>query len=198
MTQSDLQTLFWDLTGEPSTGPATTTRINRHYQSALEAFNRRVHYRYRDETVSVEATTQEYALPSTVVEVLWVEWSGSQLEQVDEEQFRREGCNWRTETMDNPTHYYLSGRKIGFYPRPNAAGTATLRCIGAPGTFNDTELAFIGEADHRILAYYASAEWLSSPRRDPLGGEYAKTLYAVFESETGAVANQYRRRALRQ
>lgn len=173
--------------------------LDLHLQSALEGFNRRVGYKVRlDGSITITATT-DFALPSDCIEVLVVEWNTFPVLRGHFKEWRtKEPRNWRSKT-GTPEEYDLIGRRIRLYPSPDANAvnddsTLLVQYIQAAGSFADAELAFIADQDHRILAYYAAAEWIQNPANSILGDAYAKALMTIFEVETKEVANQYGRR----
>lgn len=172
---------------------------------AQEAFNRRVDAVIVTDntTVTLTAGTQEYDLPTDLTSLVWCEWNSIILQKVDQDEvrLRADQQNWRNQQGD-PECYYLVGRSIGFFPKPNASAVATqphpyLRYVGSPLAFESTPsgLTQIADQDHSIVALYAVALWFITPNGG-LMADAAQTFLNGFEREAQAVAAQYQARKL--
>lgn len=201
MTEGAVRTFLRGLINESDTVRVTDATLDIHLTSACEAFNRRVGYRIKlDGSITITATT-DFAVPTDLVEALVVEWNTFPLQPGSWREWRKKaGADWRSKT-GTPEEYELIGRRIRLFPAPDAQAVADdnsllVQYIQAAGAFDDTELAFISDQDHRILAYYAAAEWVENPANNYNGQAYAMSLYTKFETETKEVVNQYGRRLL--
>lgn len=202
MTAATLRTLWRSLVNEQDSTRVADATVDFHFQSALEAMNRRVRYRFKlDGSITITATT-DFALPTDCIDVLVVEWNGNPLRKGSIKEWRKKGStqDWRSKT-GTPEEYALIGRRMYLYPAPNAAAvdqdnSLLVQYLQASGTFADAELAFLCDNDHRILAYFAAAEWVRNPANSFLGSTYANDLQTVFETECKAVADQYMSRDL--
>ena len=202
MTAAQLRTLTRSFINEEDTSRLSDTVLDYHLQSALEAFNRRVGYKFADDTstITIVNGTQEYALPATVQEIWWAEWNSTMLDKGDIREWRSKSdtAAWRNQS-GSPEEYAVYGRKFVLRPKPNAAAvtldsTVTIRYIASAGAFADAELAFIPDEDHRILGYYAAAEWFETAKSAQ--PQFSQLWMARFTSETQFVAGQYSRRQL--
>jgi hypothetical protein len=201
MTLAECVTLWRDLTNEVVTTLPAEAQVYRYLNLALDAINRRVGLSVADDVApfTLADGTQEYALPATLVHVLWVEWNGLPVHKTDQPTLRREAetaKNWRTR-KGHPLLYYRSGRKLGFVAIPDAAAVAldnapTLRAITTPNRVEaaTSGLLLLSDNDHPVLVQYAAGIWLASPN----GGfrkEEASVLLGTAEAEIKVMQGYY-------
>lgn len=183
--------------GNPTAHAVPDYVLTPYLDEGQEALNRRVGWNYTDSSADVTIVngTQEYTLPTDVVEILWVEHNDLFLARSDQDEYLRRGIQWRSTTAATPTEYYHYGGKIGLYPKPNAAAvsadsTLTIRYRATPATVPTNGPAHLPTQDHRVLCYYAAARYLQNK------GELdrAKGLFDVFNMEAEIIAAQFKGR----
>lgn len=160
MNQAAARTLWREFVTEKDTTRVADSTIDLYLQRGLEALNRIVGYAWKDDTsVSTASGTQEYTLPTDCVEILYVLYGTTLIPKTDLDDLRRDGIDWRGTTAAPPTFYYVFGRKLGFYPKPNATTTVTLRYIAAPLDFTASGFDQLADQDQALPIYYAASLW---------------------------------------
>lgn len=197
MNQAAARTLWREFVNERSSTIPDDTTVDYYLQRGLEALNEIVGFAYADDTsISTADGTQEYALPSTVVRVEWVEYGTTMLERLDQEEFRQTGVAFRTTTKSTPTKYYLYGRKIGFYPKPDAVTSITIRHVKSPADF--TSVGFdsqLSDQDQPVPILYAAAMWCGLHPSE-VNKMRAEWLMAEFGRRAEAIKGYYAERRL--
>lgn len=199
MTIAELRTLVRHFVNEENTTRLSDAQVDYHILAAAEAFNRVVKYRVEDLSITIVAGTQEYALPTAAVSVLFVEFNDRMLTKVTMEELQtKDRSRWRT-LQGAILSYYVYGRKLGLTPIPNAVevaldSTLVVRCVSSPTTVDATELGLIAPQDHRILAYYAAADWMMTAKA--MAPSLAQGYLQMFNSQAEAAARFYADRGM--
>jgi hypothetical protein len=201
VTSAAMRTFWRTLVNEFDTVVVSDTLIDTYIQRALEALNRRVQYHVSDNTVTIVAGTQEYALPSDVVKVLWAEWNGTFLNESDQDQWRSVGVSWRSAAAANPTDFTIYARKIVFYPKPSSAAvitspTVNIRYVSAPGDFTANGPEQLSDQDHALVVEYAAMLWSAARADGPVSSARVQSLNGIFEGEAKAMQGQYAAREM--
>lgn len=173
------------LINEPFSTVPTDKALESMLLAGAEAFNDITRYNVTDSTTGIGtlvAGTQEYAIDQSIMEIEWFELDGVILPKTDTDSLRSQKIPWRSEPSGRPEKYYLSGRKVGFYPKPSAAFTYVMRCVSVP-TDSYSNMA---NQHQRIPDYFAAAEWLASARGQVIGVSPAPLLQIFAERATAA------------
>lgn len=202
MDRTSMNALFREYTNERNTTRLSDTRIDFYMQSGLEAFNRRVGYKVKDDntTVVFATGTGEYTLPADLDEIVFVELpNGTILQKSDVDEWRRRGIDWRDAQASTPTEWAVQGRKIIFSPKPDVNLNTlkpVLRYVAAPLEYTTNGPDSIGTQDHRIVVFYAVAEFSEAYPDSAFALQRAERFYKKFEVESAAVREIYARRRL--
>lgn len=191
MTEAAGRTLFRELVAEKNTTAVPDATIDLYLDLALQEFNRRVGYYYSSDTsLTTVDGTQEYTLPTGVLEVSWVEYGSTILDRTSEADLQRRGKDWRDEAKGTPTEFYTYGRTLGLYVKPNAATQLTIRGIMTPAAYTGNGFSGLNSQDHGLVVLYAAALWPHSlileAQREQLmarfsdGAAVAKQQYAIL------------------
>lgn len=192
MTAAEGRTYWRRLVTEPSS-VVTDPEIDTYIDGGQEALNDLLDYHITDDSSSITfvSGTQDYAIPADCVRVLWVEWNGTFLKEADEEHFRRNYTEWRQTTSGSPTDYFVFGRNISFWPKPNVTTPKpTLRYVSTPVAYTSTAFSQLCSQHHRIPIYHAAAEWLSAHGLDA-GFARAGKMMELFERRAQGAAKHY-------
>jgi hypothetical protein len=103
-------------------------------------------------TISLVASTQEYALPAGFVKEqknsVFVD--GKPIQKITQDYTIEE-----TSQTGEPSGYYIRRKQIGFYPIPTATATITLLYFDMGGSLvNDGDVPIIPLQNHELLAMY--------------------------------------------
>lgn len=193
MTQAEGRLFTRRLITEPNTSILTDAELDTYLDGGQEALNDILAYHLTDDSTNLTFTsgTQDYTLPADCVTVLWVEWSGNFMKEADEQHFRRNYTEWRTATAGSPADYFVFGRSISFYPKPNVnTPKPTIRYVSTPVAYSSTAFAQLCTQHHRIPCYHAAAEWLSAHGFDANFARAAK-MTELFEKRAAGAAKHY-------
>ena len=200
-TIAEARTQFRELVNEKNTTILSDTEVDGYIQAGLEALNRRARYHYKTTTDSLTLVngTQEYALPTDLVELKWVEWDGVELTKASVEQWRVKNKKWRQIQKGALDEWAMYGNQIVFSPAPSAevvtkASIVTLRFVSRPASFSASGMAQLNLQDWDIPIYYAIYLWSTSYPDSALAQQRADRYYKLFEQETEAVLAYYRLR----
>lgn len=199
MTWTELMAEFRSRIGNPTLDEYSDRQLKPYLQGGFEAVNRRVGFYVKDDETTITITNggKEYSVPADFVSPVFVEWNGALLAKSDIDTWRQHGILFRTATGNAPTEYALYGRKIIFYPIPNGVAVAAdanpmLRYVATPPDV-ETNLALCASQDHRLILYYAVAEW-DAAKSQP--GSRTGPFYQMFDGEAKLAALAYGERSL--
>jgi hypothetical protein len=170
VTQAQARTLFRLWTNETNTTVLSNANIDLFCQSGQEALNLDTYYHRTDSTsdITLVAGTQEYALPADCIDIIFLKHNGVTLKKTSMSEMQKAGLDWTTISNGVPEKYYLNGNKIGFVPAPNAAAVAAaanpvFRYVSTPTEFSSTAFNLLPSQFHRLVLYFAVAEWWGCP-----------------------------------
>ena len=202
-TSGGIRSLWRELTNEKDTAVVPDSTVDVYLDGGLQALNRRTGYHITTDTTSVVflSGTQEYTLPTDVIELLWIEHNGVRLSKTDVETLNRRETDWRGAAAGLPLYWMHEGNRLIFYPKPDAAAVAadaspTLRYISSPGSFTTVGAAQLATQDTRIPVYYGVAEWASAHPDSALAVHRAQAFMKMFSEEATGILDYYRRRQL--
>ena len=186
MNISQGRLLFRRLAQEQNPVVVPDDMVDQYLDAGLEATNDVLGYHVTDGSgstgVTLAADTQDYILPTACLRLLWVEWNGVLLAETDQDELRKRNINWRQAAAGFPAHYLLFGRKISFYPKPDAlavaaSSTPILRYVSTPASYTLSGFAQLATAHHRIPVLWAVAEWQGMVNKDERASAAAMTLW---------------------
>lgn len=200
---AEARTQFRELTNERDSDVIGDSVIDGYIQQGLEALNRRVRYHYTTTTNSITlvAGTQEYDLPSELVELKWVEWDGVELTKSSVEEWRRKNRKWRQLESGALDEWAIYANKLVFSPAPNAAvvteaSGVTLRFVSRPGAFGSAGMGQLNYQDWDLPIYYAIHIFCMSYPDSAIKHQMAEHYYKMFEREAEAVSQYYTLRGI--
>lgn len=183
MTEAEGRTLLRNLITEHDTAIVSDDDLDLYLDRGQEATNALIRYHQTDDTsISTASGTQEYTVPTDVLDIVWVEWNATMLKRTDQADLRRRGIDFRDVAAAAPEEYYLHGRKIGLYPKPNAIQTLRIRYVSTPAAYTDSAFAQLATQDHRLVVLYAAHLWLTAHGLDSNFGR-AERFRQQFERE---------------
>ena len=190
------------MTNERSTTVVADATVDIYLQESVETLNRRIRYHYTDSSVSITlvAGTQEYAVPTDLMELKFLEWNGQELIKSSVEEFRRKGIKWRQESQGLPEEWYIYANKVGFRPNPSAAAVAisatpTIRYISRPAAVSGG-FAQLDINDWGIIVYRAVALWSWAHPDSAVANQRAQYYNDLFEKESELINQYYQLRGL--
>lgn len=193
MSGNQLIALFREYVNEKVSTNPTPATVLIYLNEAYRRLNSAVGFYVKDDaaTVTLVSGTQEYAIPTDLVRLWWVEYGGRLLKKSSMEMWRVQGVRWREDPPAVPEEYALYGRKLLFYPVPNVAGAVTLRYVAEPPALSatDTALATLATQDQPVIAYYAAGLWCqssNSPRTSEAPG-----WFELFDREAKRMLGDY-------
>lgn len=198
----EARSLFRELTNERSTTVVSDATVDIYLQEGVEALCRRIRYFYVTDSSSVTlvAGTQEYSLPTDLLELKFLEWNGQELIKSSVEEYRRKGIKWRQEPTGFPEEWYIYANKVGFRPIPNAATVAAaanpvFRYIGRPsavsGGFSQLDIN-----DWSVPVYKAIALWSMAHPDSAIAIQRASHFNDLFDKEAQLIDQYYQLRGL--
>jgi hypothetical protein len=194
----DSISLWRELTNERSRIVVPDFVAANYITAGLEAVNRRVRYHYTDTTTAVTlvAGTQEYAAPTDVVEIKFIELGGKLLTKSAIEEYRRKEIMWRQETSGYPEEWAFYNNKLVFRPTPSAAAVAAdsapfIRYVSTPPSFMTNGMEQLNSQFTRVPVYWAVAEWSRSHPDSALAQARIQTYQAAFDQEMELAAAFY-------
>lgn len=197
-TIAEARTQFRELTNERDTTVLADSVVDGYIQQGLEALNRRIRYHYTTTTNSITlvAGTQEYDLPSELVELKWVEWNGSDILKSSIEEWRRKSIKWRQEEKGVLEEWSQYANKIVFRPTPtaavvSAASGVTLRFVSRPAGFTASGMAQLNYQEWDLPIYRAVYLFSICYPDSAMAAGRAQELNNIFEKEAEAVAQFY-------
>ncbi len=193
MTQAEGRAMWRRLVTEPNTTVVADTEVDTWIDGGQEALNDLIDYHITDDSSSITfvSGTQDYTLPTDCAQVLWVEWNGAFMKEADEEHFRRNYTEWRQTAAGSPTDYFVTGRTISFWPKPNVTTPKpTIRYVSTPVAYATTAFAQLCTQHHRIPIYHGAAAWLIAHGLD---GSFARAskFMELFEQRAQGAAKHY-------
>ena len=192
-TLSSMRSLWRELTGEHDTDVVPDAIVDVYVQRGLEALNRRTEYHVEDLSITLTATTQEYALDGSVLRIIWVEHNGVELTKRDVEDWRRSGEPWRLEPQGTPSEWAHYAQKIVLRPTPNAAAVADDSTLLVRAVTNPRALATYGfeqlaDQEMPLAVYEGAALWSACYPDSALATVRRDFLHQSFETEAQSVA----------
>lgn len=201
-TIAEARSLWRELTNERSTTVVADATVDLYLQEGVEALCRRIRYFYITDSSSVTLVsgTQEYSLPTDLMEIKFLEWNGQELVKSSVEEYRRKGIKWRQEAHGFPEEWYIYANKVGFRPTPSAAAVAAaanpvFRYIGRPsavsGGFSQLDIN-----DWSLPVWFAVYEWSMAHPDSAIALQRAQNFRQMFDSEAELVNAYYALRGL--
>jgi hypothetical protein len=200
MTQAQAILAFRDFTNEwdtvvvPDSGSTTAPNALDYLQRGAEALNDRVGYFWKEATLTL-VDGDESALPTDLIEVVFVTVDGVLLKPTDIEQLNQDLPDWRNAPKGLPREFYVYS-KVGFFPVPNAdavALTTKIRYLSTPTITSGTGFDLLATQHHRLPVYYAAALWFEAHGLDG-DGHRAAWFKRRFEEEAEQLKAYYERR----
>ena len=171
--------------------------VDIYLQEGVEALCRRIRYHYKDSTsdVTIVAGTQEYSLPTDLMEIKFVTWNGQDLIKSSIEEFRRKGIKWQQEPQGFPEEWAHYANKIIFRPIPSAAAVAaaanpTIRYVSRPAAVSGG-FAQLDLNDWSIPVWWAVAEWSIAHPDSAVAQQRAANFRKMFDDEAELLAAFY-------
>lgn len=165
MNQAEGRSLWRELVTEPDTTIVADALIDLYIDRGQRALNDLINYHITDDSTNITfvSGTQDYSLQADCIKVLWVEWNSVVLNEADAEHFRRNYTEWRQTTAGSPTDWFVFGRSISFWPKPNTTTPKPiLRYVSTPTAYSSTAFNQLCSQHHEIPVYFAAAEWLTA------------------------------------
>jgi hypothetical protein len=167
LSYSDVQLLteLRELVGNPSYSEVSDRRLRTYLVKGVEWLAEELKYSVTTDaaTVTLVAGTQEYTLPNDLSSLIWVEWNTQKLDPASTYQWTRDGLDWR-DTSGNPAQVAVEGRKLVFYPKPDATAVSAtpviaLRYIASAPALSSsgTGTPGLSDADQTLVQFYAAA-----------------------------------------
>jgi hypothetical protein len=202
-TTSEARTLFRELTNERSTTVLPDATLDEYIQGGLEALNRRIRYHYTDSSSAITfvAGTQEYSLPTDLIELKIVEWNSVELVKSSVEEWRRKGIRWRQEAASFPEEWAIYRDKLIVRPTPSAAAVAAasqpfIRYVSRPAAFTANGMAQLTINDWRVPVYWAVVEWSIAHPDSAVAVQRATSFAELFDKEATQIGQFYQLRGV--
>jgi hypothetical protein len=203
-TLAGLISLWREFTGEHDTAVPDDTVVALWIDRGLEALNRRLRYHWTTDSTSVVlvAGTQEYSLPSDLVELRWLQWNGRELAKGDIQEWRRNYDEWRNETAGEPTQFAQYGDKVLFRPTPSAeavalAASPVFRYCSKPPAVAVSGPEQLNSQNWPVAVAYGAAAYCGSYPDSAAFAARRDSLMKLFEDEVQTIALDYADRALK-
>lgn len=146
--------------GAPNKGDLSDDRLRGYVADGAERLATELESFIKTDELSVAlvANQNEYAVPSDLLTILWVEHNNLRLDEIGINAEDRDGTNWRNQTASTPTSYAMQGRKLILVPKPSAAAVSTdgflsIRYIASAPTITAAGPPTWSDADQWLLIY---------------------------------------------
>lgn len=164
-TRSSLATLTSLLCDDPNNRLFTAAQVLAKLQEAQEKFVLDTRVLRDSATDSTVSGTQEYSLPSDVMDIVRIAVAGVELRRISKADLDFYNAARWDQTNGVPKYYYVdldpNNKVFGFYPTPNTSGSSDIAVeyVKIPPTLSaDASVPFDG---HTLLIPYhnAIADW---------------------------------------
>ncbi len=197
-----MRSLWRQYNGEFSS-TITDAMVDIYLDAGLEWLNRLIRYYQTTSTsdITLVAGTQEYSIPTSWTEILWLQINGQEIQKGDIEQWRSDSEAWRAEPNGFPRFFAAYANKLVFRPAPDAATVAlaanpVIRVVTKPDSITTSGPLQLQSQDYRIVVFLATAEWAhcfpDSAVAQLRGDYYQKRA----EDAAQGIAEQYARRGI--
>lgn len=187
MTKSELLGRLRTRVGATDKTETSDERLTEFVDIALSILGDELNFRNveLDLAFALVADQRSYPLPSDVLLVQWVEWSGKRLEPVSLVTFDRDFDDWRARESGSPRQFAIRGRKLYLDPPADSSavtedGYLTMGYVGAPSRMGDGGPAGLSDSDQWLAIYLAALCFCQSNPSEVNAArlpEYKETIY---------------------
>ena len=199
---ADARSLWREYTGEKDITVVPDSIVDIYIQAGIDELNRRIEYHLTDDSSSIVLVsgTQEYALPTDAVKIVWVQWNGKDLQKRSIDDWRNRELDWRNE-VGQPQEWAMYANKLVLRPIPIAAAVAAaaspvIRYISRPGAVATVGFAQLNTQDHRVPVYWGVYQWSVAYPDSALAQQRATQFLGAFTSAAQEIGRSYSERGL--
>lgn len=198
-----LRSLWREFTGEHDTAVPDDSVVDLWIDRGLEALNRRLRYHWTTDSTSIVLVsgTQEYALPTDLIELRWVQWNGRELAKGDIQEWRRNYDEWRNEPAGEPQQFAIHGDKLVIRPVPSgeavaAAASPVFRYCSKPPSVTSAGAEQLNTQNQPVAVAYGAGAYCGSYPDSAAFQSRQQSLMKLFEDEVQTLALDSRDKAL--